>query len=142
MNVHDNPSAWAKDIVAAEKFAVGQPVPRIEDPKLVQGHGTYTDDVTLPGQVYAIMLRSRHAHGIIKKLDVAAARKMPGVLAVYTATEINAGGYGPLKTVMPLKNRDGSTMKVPTRFALASNRLVAAAMPLAAMEKMSLISSC
>jgi carbon-monoxide dehydrogenase large subunit len=123
MNVHDNPSAWAKDIVAAEKFAVGQPVPRIEDPKLVQGQGTYTDDVTLPGQVHAVMVRSRHAHGIIKKLDVSTARTMPGVLAVYTAAEINAGGYGPLKTVMPLKNRDGSTMKVPTRFALATDKV-------------------
>jgi len=123
MNVHDNPQAWAKDIVAAEKFAVGQPVPRIEDPKLIQGQGTYTDDVTLPGQVYAIMVRSRYAHGKIKKLDVSAARKMPGVLAVYTAEEINAGGYGPLKTVMPLKNRDGSMMKVPVRFALASEKV-------------------
>src|SRR6185295_8473463 len=116
MNVHDNPTAWAKDIVAAEKFAVGQPVTRIEDPKLVQGQGYYTDDVSLPGQAHAVMVRSRYAHGTIRKLDAAAARKMPGVLAVYTGDDINAAGYGPLKTVMPLKNRDGSTMIVPTRF--------------------------
>jgi len=123
MNVHDNPAAWAKDIVAAEKFAIGQPVPRSEDPTLVQGKGCYTDDVTLPNLVHAVMVRSTYAHGIIRRIDTAAARSMPGVLAVYTGAEINAAGYGPLKTVMPIKNRDGSMMKVPTRFALATDRV-------------------
>ncbi len=68
---------------ALVKFAVGQGVPRKEDPTLLRGEGRYTDDVNLPGQAYAVMVRSRHAHGTIRRLDLAAARAMPGVLGVY-----------------------------------------------------------
>ena len=52
--------------LAIEKFAVGQAVPRVEDPMLLRGHGRYTDDVSLPGQAYAVMVRSRHGHGVIR----------------------------------------------------------------------------
>src|SRR5579862_2649554 len=103
MNVQDDPNAWA-----VQKFAVGQPVLRTEDPTLVQGRGRYADDVNLPGQAYAIMVRSRHAHGEIKAVDTAKARAMPGVLAVYTGADL--AGYGSLKCVPPLKNRDGTPM--------------------------------
>ncbi|HVG52099.1 MAG TPA: xanthine dehydrogenase family protein molybdopterin-binding subunit, partial [Xanthobacteraceae bacterium] len=118
MNIHDDSSAWA-----VEKFAIGQPVPRKEDPTLIQGRGRYTDDVTLPNLAHAVIVRSRHAHGKIKKIDVSAAKKMPGVLAVYTGADIIAAGYGVLKTVMPLKNRDGSTMQIPVRYALATDKV-------------------
>ena len=63
-----------------ERFAIGQPVPRNEDPILLRGEGRYTDDVSLPGQAYGVMVRSRHAHGVIRGIDTAAARAMPGVL--------------------------------------------------------------
>ncbi|MGZ3411486.1 MAG: xanthine dehydrogenase family protein molybdopterin-binding subunit, partial [Xanthobacteraceae bacterium] len=118
MNIHDDSKAWAP-----ERFAVGQPVPRMEDPTLVQGQGRYTDDVTLPNMAYAVIVRSRNAHGKIKKLDVSAAKKMPGVLAVYTGADIVAAGYGVLKTVMPLKQRDGSIMQIPVRHALAEDKV-------------------
>src|SRR5215472_1019008 len=85
------------------KFGVGQPVRRSEDPKLIRGEGRYTDDVNRPGQVYAVMVRSRDAHGIIRGIDVDTARTMPGVLAVLTAADLAA--YGPLKCNMPLKSR-------------------------------------
>ena len=123
MNVQNDPKSLSLDAASLAKFAVGQPVPRSEDPKLVQGQGRYTDDVTLPGQVYAVIVRSRNAHGIIKKIDTTAAKAMPGVLAVYTGAEINAGGYGPLKTMMPIKDRSGELMKVPLRFALATEKV-------------------
>src|SRR5215469_13795596 len=48
-----------------EKFAIGQPVPRSEDPVLLRGEGHYADDISLPGQAYAVMVRSHIAHGII-----------------------------------------------------------------------------
>ena len=51
------------------KFGIGQPVRRTEDPMLVRGEGRYTDDIKLPGQAYAVMVRSRIAHGIIKGID-------------------------------------------------------------------------
>ena len=96
------------------KFAIGQPVPRSEDPTLVRGEGRFTDDVSVPGQAYAVIVRSRHAHGVIHKIDTDGARKMQGVLGVYTAADL-AAGYGTLKCIVPFKNRDGSEMKKPPR---------------------------
>ena len=79
------------------KFGVGQPVPRKEDPTLLRGEGRYTDDINLPGQVYAVMVRSKHAHGIFKGIDIAEAKAMPGVLAILAAADLDAAGFGPLK---------------------------------------------
>ena len=104
-----------------EKFAVGQPVPRNEDPKLLRGEGRYTDDVSMPDQVYAVMVRSVVAHGVLKGIDVAAARTMPGVLGVYTAADLKE--YGVLNNVTALTSKDGSKMKGPARPILASDKV-------------------
>ncbi len=61
---------------------IGASVPRIEDATLLSGKGRYTDDVNEPGQAYAWIVRSQHAHGVLKGIDVEAAKRMPGVLAV------------------------------------------------------------
>ena len=106
-----------------ERFAIGQPVPRSEDPVLVSGKGRYSDDVNLPGQAYAVMVRSQVAHGIIRGIDADEARKMPGVLGIWTGADLNAAGYGALKTVMMVPNRDGSQMKTPTRYSLATEKV-------------------
>ncbi len=106
-----------------DRFAIGQPVPRSEDPVLLRGEGHYADDVSLPGQAYAVMVRSGHAHGVIRDIATAAARGMPGVLAVYTAAELAAGGVGPLEPRQVLKNRDGTPMLTPTRHALATDKV-------------------
>ena len=103
------------------KFGIGQPVLRAEDPKLLRGEGRYTDDINLPGEAYAAIVRSRYAHGIIRSIGTEAARKMPGVLAVYTGADI--AHYGPLKSNLPFKSRDGSDMKKPRRQALASDKV-------------------
>lgn len=103
------------------KFGIGQPVRRQEDPILVQGQGRYTDDVNLAGQAHAVMVRSRHAHGIIRGIDPSVAAGMPGVLGIYTAADL--GDYGPLRCVMVFPNRDGSPMRMPPRFALAHDRV-------------------
>ena len=105
------------------KFGVGQPVPRQEDPTLLRGQGRYTDDVGFPNQVYAVMVRSQVAHGILKGIDVSAAKKMPGVLGVWTGADLDAAGYGPLKTLIPVPNRDGTPMKTPTRHSLATGKV-------------------
>jgi aerobic carbon-monoxide dehydrogenase large subunit len=107
--------------LAIEKFAIGQAVPRVEDPMLLRGHGRYTDDVSLPGQAFAVMVRSRNGHGLIRAVNTDTARKMPGVLAVYTSADLE--GYGPLKCNMPLKSRDGSPLKKPWRGALAKDKV-------------------
>ena len=59
-----------------DRFAIGQPVPRSEDPVLVSGRGQFTDDVNLAGQAYAVIVRSGHAHGVIRGIHAAAARGM------------------------------------------------------------------
>jgi carbon-monoxide dehydrogenase large subunit len=103
------------------KFGVGQPVPRSEDPTLVRGEGRYTDDISRPGQAYAVMVRSRDAHGVIRSIDTAAAKAMPGVLAVYTASDLT--GYGGLKCNLPLKSRDGSPIRYMPRPPLAGDKV-------------------
>ncbi|MGA8003187.1 MAG: xanthine dehydrogenase family protein molybdopterin-binding subunit [Pseudolabrys sp.] len=103
------------------KFGVGQPVRRSEDPKLVRGEGCYTDDLSRPGQAYAVMVRSRNAHGVIKSIDTTAAKAIPGVLGVYTASDLSA--YGPLKCLLPLKSRDGSPIRYTPRPALAGDKV-------------------
>ena len=71
----------------------GKPVPRQEDLRLVTGRGQYTDDFVLPGQAWAVFLRSPHAHAIIRSIDTSAASKMPGVLAVLTGNDYLAEGF-------------------------------------------------
>ncbi|MGB0088846.1 MAG: hypothetical protein WBP80_05065, partial [Planifilum fulgidum] len=60
----------------------GSPLKRREDPRLITGQGNFTDDIQLPGMVYMAVLRSPHAHARIKRIDVSAARRAPGVVAV------------------------------------------------------------
>src|SRR5919198_926958 len=116
MNLQNDPHSFA-----LMKFGVGQPVLRTEDPALVRGEGQYTDDIKLAGEAYAVMVRSRVAHGVIKGIDTAAARQMPGVLGVYTGADL--AQYGTLKCIVPFKNRDGSPMKQPPRPALATDKV-------------------
>jgi aerobic carbon-monoxide dehydrogenase large subunit len=103
------------------KFGIGQPVPRQEDPTLLRGEGRYTDDIARPGQLYAVMVRSPYAHGVLRGVDVAEARAMPGVHAVYTAADL--GAYGPMICVLPLKNADGTPLRNIERGPLASGRV-------------------
>ena len=58
-----------ENAIALQKYGVGQPVRRKEDDTLVRGKGKYTDDFNLPGQAYAWIVRSSHAHGIIRGID-------------------------------------------------------------------------
>ncbi|MCZ6840076.1 MAG: xanthine dehydrogenase family protein molybdopterin-binding subunit [Alphaproteobacteria bacterium] len=104
-------------------YAVSQPVTRTEDPRLLRGGGVYTDDRNLPGQAYAVFVRSVVAHGDIKAINIDAAKAAPGVLAVYTHTDIDAAGFGNLPNNLPLKSRDGSDLIVPPRPALAKGRV-------------------
>ncbi|HWT09447.1 MAG TPA: xanthine dehydrogenase family protein molybdopterin-binding subunit [Roseomonas sp.] len=103
------------------KFGIGQPVPRQEDPILLQGQGRYTDDLAVPGQAWCVMVRSPYAHAIIKGIDTDEARAMPGVLGVYTAADM--AEYGPMRCVLPLKNKDGSPLTNVLRGPLAADKV-------------------
>src|SRR5436190_14900647 len=115
--------ASLENAIALQKFGIGQPVRRKEDDTLVRGKGKYTDDFTLPNQAYAWMVRSIHAHGIIKSIDTKAAKTMPGVLGVWTARDLAAANYNPFTCGLPLKNRDGAPLLQTNRNALASDKV-------------------
>jgi carbon-monoxide dehydrogenase large subunit len=80
----------------ATSARIGQPVRRREDLRLVTGKGSYADDVNLPGQAYAVMVRSPHAHARIRAIDTEAAMAAPGVLAVLTGRDLVADGLKPI----------------------------------------------
>ena len=109
--------------MALMKFGVGQPVSRKEDPILLRGQGRYTDDINLQGQAYAVMVRSKVAHGVLKGIDAKAAAAMPGILAILTNADLEAAGFGPLKCAMNIPARDGSPMKTPPRPSLAKGKV-------------------
>ncbi len=80
----------------------GQSIPRNEDPYLLTGQAKFIDDIELPGMLHAAFYRSDYAHARIKKIDVSEARKLPGVIAVYTAEDF--GEFvrpGPLQVPPP-----------------------------------------
>jgi len=102
-----------------QKFGIGQPAARVEDERFLTGRGRYLDDVNLPGQAYGVFVRSPHAHARIRGIDLAAARAMPGVLAIYTVDDLAADGIGNLPCLTGVKQRDGKPPVVPPRPALA-----------------------
>jgi carbon-monoxide dehydrogenase large subunit len=103
----------------ATKFGLAQPVRRVEDPRLLKGNGRYTDDISLPGMLWAAVLRSPHAAAKLGAIDTAAAMAVPGVVAIYTGADLEADGIGGLPCAIPLKNRDGSPRFDPPHPVLA-----------------------
>ncbi len=110
---------------------IGQPVRRREDLRLLTGRGRYSDDINVPGQAYAVMLRALHAHAHIRSIDVAAAMAAPGVLAVLTGRDMLADGLRPIphavRTGHPvdiqLENTDGSPPYVPPHHPMAADEV-------------------
>ena len=111
------------DPVVVEKFAVGQSVRRLEDPRLVQGLGRYSDDVSLPRQLHAVLVRSPHAHARIAAIRTDQALGAPGVVAVLTAADLASDGVGNLPTDRTRKRGDGTPAFATPRPALARGRV-------------------
>ena len=101
--------------------ALGDSVPRIEDERLLTGRGRYTDDIELPGQARATIVRSVHAAARIRTIDTAPAREAPGVIAVFTHADLAADGLGNLPYMAQFKQADRSPMVKPPHPALASD---------------------
>jgi aerobic carbon-monoxide dehydrogenase large subunit len=122
MQDHTSPASL-ENALALQKYGVGQPVRRKEDDTLVRGKGKYTDDFNLPGQAYAWIVRSSQAHGVIRGIDTEAAKSMPGVLGVWTGSDLAAAGYGPFTCALPMKSRDGSPLHQTNRLALMTDKV-------------------
>src|SRR5882724_10342793 len=105
------------------KYGIGQPVLRFEDPRLLRGQGRFISDVNLPGQAHAVFVRSPHAHAKIRSIDVEAAKRAPGVVAVLTGHDVVADGLGMPKANMPRKRPDGKPMYAPQRPPLITDRV-------------------
>jgi carbon-monoxide dehydrogenase large subunit len=97
----------------------GVPLKRREDPRLITGKGHFTDDIQLPGMVYMAILRSPYAHARIKRIDVSAARRAPGVVAVYTGKDLE-GKMGTIPTAWLVPD---SNIKTPPHHALAVDKV-------------------
>ena len=98
---------------------IGARVARKEDKRFITGRGRYTDDMTVPGMHHAAFVRSPHAHAKIRSIDVAAAKAMPGVVAVLTGEQIAADGIGNLICGWMIKSKNGAPMRMGAYPALA-----------------------
>jgi len=101
------------------RFGSGQAVRRLEDQALLTGLGKYTDDVSLPGQLHLVFVRSPYPHARFGAVDVTAAAQMPGVLRVFTGADLMAAGVKPMPGAAGFKRPDGSAAATPPRRALA-----------------------
>jgi aerobic carbon-monoxide dehydrogenase large subunit len=110
---------------------IGSSPLRREDHRLITGAGTFGDDFTLPKQTFAAIVRSPHAHAILRRIETTRASGLPGVLAVLTASDYLADGLRPLThspfTVSPpditLRNRDGRAAFIAPHYPLANDRV-------------------
>src|SRR5262245_36705360 len=107
---------------------IGQPVRRKEDERLITGAGRFGDDINLPGQAYAAMVRSPHAHARITSIAVDEALATPGVLAVLTGADALADGLKPIphNPVLP------GAPDIPPRLPEGHTPLVSPHLPLPA----------
>jgi aerobic carbon-monoxide dehydrogenase large subunit len=99
---------------------IGAKIHRREDPRLISGHGRYTDDMNRPGQVHAAFVRSPYAHATVNSIDVTAAAAAPGVLAVYTAKDFE-GQLAGTHPAAPAFTAEKHT--VPARFPIAAGEV-------------------
>jgi carbon-monoxide dehydrogenase large subunit len=123
----------------AARHGIGKPVARKEDARLVAGAGCFGDDVNLPGQAYACLVRSPHAHARIRAIDGRRALKTPGVLAVLTGADAAADGVGPIPHrpvpanphEVPLTSRDGTPFFLAPHVPLPADRVRCVGEPVA-----------
>jgi len=106
---------------ANEHGVIGKSVKRKEDARFLTGAGQYTDDVVQPNQTHAYFLRSPHAHARIRKIDTAAAKASPGVVAIYTGADLE--GVNGLPCGWLIHDVDGTPMKEPPHPVLAKGKV-------------------
>ncbi len=100
---------------------IGVSVPRIEDHALLTGGGRFIDDIDMPGQAHAYFVRSPYAHAKINSIDSTATLGEPGVIAVFTGSDMDQDGVGAIVGSAPVENRDGSPLFVPERRSIATD---------------------
>jgi aerobic carbon-monoxide dehydrogenase large subunit len=102
---------------------IGASVKRKEDYRFLTGSGQYTDDVVLPHQTYGVFLRSPHAHARLGKIDLEAAKRAPGVIAIFAGADLAAENVGGLPCGWLIHNIDGTPMREPPHPVLAREKV-------------------
>src|SRR5262245_17308725 len=105
------------------QFGIGQGIKRFEDVRLVRGEGRFQNDVNLPGQCHAVIVRSVHAHARLTSIDTTSARRAPGVVAVLTGADVARDGLGTMQMTLKRKRPDGSPMWASPHRGLAQDRV-------------------
>ena len=106
---------------------VGQSIKRFEDPRLLTGQGTFVDDLHVPDMLYAVVLRSVHAHAYLRRLDPAAARRLPGVIQVLTAQDL----VDKVKDIPPRPTPELEGVAIPEHPVLAREKVCYVGQPVA-----------
>ena len=102
---------------------IGASITRKEDYRFLTGNGRYLDDMVRPGQTYACFVRSPHAHASINGIDIADAAGAPGVVAIFTGADLDAGGVGGLICGWGITGKDGEAHKAPPHPVLATGKV-------------------
>src|SRR5580765_1490224 len=105
------------------QFGIGQPVKRFEDQRLLRGEGRFHNDVNVPGQTHAVIVRSTHAHARIRSIDTAAAVASAGVVAVFTGADLARDALGTMQMTLKRKRPDGAPMFAPPHRGLTADRV-------------------
>lgn len=101
---------------------IGKAVKRVEDKRFLTGKGRYTDDIVLPGMLYAYIVRSPYAHAKINNIDTSRAEKMDGVVKIYTGKDIADSGINGIPTGWQVNFKNGDTMKEPPHPLLVADK--------------------
>jgi aerobic carbon-monoxide dehydrogenase large subunit len=102
---------------------IGASVKRKEDKRFITGKGNYTDDISLKDQSFAYFVRSPHAHATIKSINTKKASGMPGVLGVFTSSDVAEDKIGGLICGWTIHSKDGSPMKAGPHPILAVGKV-------------------
>jgi carbon-monoxide dehydrogenase large subunit len=105
----------------------GAKINRREDPRLITGTGSYTNDIVLPNLAYAVFLRSPHAHAKINKINTERAKQFPGVIAIVTGKDIGSQ-LNPVPCAWPVT---GAEVKIPKYYPIAIDKVRYAGDPVA-----------
>ena len=113
------------------EFSIGQSPTRLEDQRLLTGQGRFLDDINYDRQLWAVILRSPHAHAKILSIDTSAAQAAPGVHGVFTGADYRADGMGVVPCMGDYSHRNGGKMFIPDRPALAVGKVMHIGYPIA-----------
>lgn len=118
---------------AAARFGASRSQKRIEDDRLLVGKGLFSDDRSLPGQAWLVVVRSPYAHAALRSIGLDACRKAPGVLAAWSIADLRAAGVKHVPFPALFKKADGSPMAAPLRTPLAEDKVYYVGQPVAAV---------